>query len=411
MRNWYGPCNAHLAEFKLVNADSRLKGGDRVPSVSDTNEIMEPTVVSEPPAGEAEVLHASIKAGAVAQIVLAVIAVIGLLYVLKLVLVTIFVSLLLAYLLEPPVKWLTMLRIPRWAAALIVVLLAVACSIGAVYFSYNKAVDFADQFPKYSERMHNTLGRIRYRAIRIEDQARSMVESPPAGKSTVPVRVQQDDGLFGLLSRNSGTILDVSLAIGFVPFLVYFMLTMRDHTHWVTVRLFPKQHRLLAHRTVGTISAMIRSYIVANVLIGVLNSLICTLIFAFLGINYFYFIGALSGFISLVPYLGVFVSLLPPLVAGFESLDKTGITLIIVSLIGLHVLTMNALYPKFVGKRLRLNPLVVSMSLLFWGWIWGPPGLVLAIPVLGAVKIICDHLDPLRGLGSWLGESLKPGAA
>jgi predicted PurR-regulated permease PerM len=71
--------------------------------------------------------------------------------------------------------------------------------------------------------------------------------------------------------------------------------------------------------------------------------------------------------------------------------------------------TMNVLYPKFVGKRLQLNPLVVSLSLLFWAWVWGPAGLILAIPILGAIKIICDYIDPLRGLGSWLGESLTTG--
>jgi predicted PurR-regulated permease PerM len=47
----------------------------------------------------------------------------------------------------------------------------------------------------------------------------------------------------------------------------------------------------------------------------------------------------------------------------------------------------------------------VSLSLLFWAWIWGAPGLILAIPILGAAKIICDHIDSLRGFGSWLGET------
>jgi len=69
------------------------------------------------------------------------------------------------------------------------------------------------------------------------------------------------------------------------------------NTHIATVRLFPKEHRLLAHRTVGTISEMIRTYIVANVLFGLLNALLCALIFWLLGIKYFYFVGALSGFI------------------------------------------------------------------------------------------------------------------
>ena len=149
---------------------------------------------------------------------------------------------------------------------------------------------------------------------------------------------------------------------------------------------------------------MIRSFIAGNVLIGVVNALVSTVIFWLLGIPYFYFLGVISGFVSLIPYLGVFLAVLPPLAAGIGVVNKTGIAVILVSVIGLHVLTMNALYPKIVGKRLRLNPLAVALSLLFWAWIWGAMGLLLAVPLVGATKIICDYVDSLRGFGAWLGE-------
>jgi predicted PurR-regulated permease PerM len=355
---------------------------------------------------EVEVLQASIKVGSVAQVVVAVIAVIGLVYLLKFVLVTTLASVLLAYILEPPVRWLARMHIPRWVGALIVVSSTIVVLGALIYYSYNSALQFTDQLPTYSTRIRDTFGSIQYHADRIAEQARSIVESPKSEKHILPVKVEEMPGVAGLISRNSDTILDLSLAVGFVPFLVYFMLTLKDHTHIATVRLFPREHRLLAHRTVGTISAMIRTYIVANVLIGLLNTLLCTVIFWFLGIKYFYFIGALSGFIGLVPYLGVFVSLLPPLVAGLDILNKTGIVVVIVALVGIHVITMNVLYPKFVGKRLQLNPLGVSLSLLFWAWIWGPVGLILAMPILGATKIVCDYVEPLRGVGQWLGDSL-----
>jgi predicted PurR-regulated permease PerM len=337
--------------------------------------------------------------------VVAVIAVIGLVYLLKFVLVTALVSVLFAYVLEPPVKWLACLRIPRWLGAFLVVLSTIAVSGGLIYYSYNSALQFTDQLPAYSTRIRDTFGSIRYHADRMADQARSIVESPKNEKRVVPVKVEEAPGVAGLISRNSDTILDFSLAAGFAPFLVYFMLTLKDHTHTATVRLFPKEHRLLAHRTVGRISAMIRTYIVANVLVGLLNTLLCALIFWLLGIRYFYLIGALSGFIGLVPYLGVFASLLPPLAAGVDSLNKSGIVIVIVALVGIHIITMNVLYPKFVGKRLQLNPLGVSLSLLFWAWIWGPVGLILAMPILGATKIVCDYVEPLRGVGQWLGDS------
>lgn len=377
-----------------------------MPQTNQLNKSVESSVIPEQVVEEVGFLQSSIQAGTVAQIVIAAIAVIGLIYLLKLVLVTALVSILLAYVLEPPVKWLGRLRIPRWLGALLVVSAVLVMIGGLAYYSYNSAVQFADQLPTYSTRIRNTVGSVRYRADRMAEQARSIVEEPKDEKHVVAVKVEETPGIAGLISRNSDTLLDFSLAAGFVPFLVYFMLTLKDHSHIATVRLFPKEHRLLAHRTVGTISAMIRTYIVANVMIGLLNTILCMLIFWFLGIKYFYFIGALSGFIGLVPYLGVFVSLLPPLAGGLDTLNKTGITVVILTLVGLHLITMNVLYPKFVGKRLQLNPLGVSLSLLFWAWIWGPIGLILAMPILGATKVVCDYVEPLRGVGQWLGESL-----
>ena len=365
-----------------------------------------PVAVEEQAAEEVETLQGSIKAGTIAQIVVAFIAIIGLIYLLKLVLVTTLASILLAYVLEPAVAGLMRLRIPRPIGALITVSAALFLALGVTYFSYNRALDFIHELPRYSTGLRNTLGSIRSKADQLADQARSVVEPPKAHQKPVPVRIEQQQGLTDVISENSSTIADVLLAIGFVPFLVYFMLASKDHVHVATVRLFPKEHRLVAHRTVGRISGMIRSYILANFVVGLGNAIICGIVFWYLGVHYFYFVGAISGFVTLIPYLGVFLALLPPLASGLDTLHKTGLIAIFITVIGMHAITMNLIYPKVIGPRLSLNPLAVSLSLLFWSWIWGAPGLILAIPILGALKIICDYIDPLENLGAWLGNSL-----
>lgn len=215
----------------------------------------------------------------------------------------------------------------------------------------------------------------------------------------------QPSGIAQFLFESGGTIVEVLLAVGFVPFLVFFMLVSKDQSHVAMVRLFPRNLRLPAHRTVGNISKMIRSYIVANVMMGLANTVIFSVIFWFLGIKYFYFLGAITGFASLIPYLGVPLALFPPLAARAGTLNDAAIIAILVSVVGLHVIEMDVVYPRVVGARLKLNPLPISLSLLFWSWIWGAPGLILAIPLLGALKIICDHIEPLDGFGAWLGES------
>lgn len=370
------------------------------PHASENQDLPTTATVIE----EAEVLHASIRAGSIAQIVVAAIAVIGLLYLLKLVMVTTLVAILLAFVVEPLVGWLTRIRIPRSVGALIAVALLVGVAGNLTYFFYNRAVDFATQLPQYSGKIHDTLANFRAQTTRLEESTRSVLASPKAGKQPLAVEVQEAPGLSRVISAGTGTLGEVVLAISFIPFLIYFMLTWKDHMLAATVRLFPKEHRLVAHRTAGRISAMIRSFIIGNVLIGLVGAGVSTVVFWYVGIPYFYFLGVITGFASLVPYLGVFLAVLPPLAAGIGTVDRTGVAIIVLSVIGLHLIAMNVLYPKIVGKRLRLNPLVVTLSLFFWAWIWGAMGLILAVPLVGATKIVCDYVDSLRGLGAWLGE-------
>jgi predicted PurR-regulated permease PerM len=363
-----------------------------------------PAEVVEQATEEVETLQASIKVGTIAQVVLALIATIGLLYLLKLVWITILVSILLAYVLEAPVALLARWKLPRWLGSTIVIILASCLALGLLYFSYNRALDFANELPRYSATMRKSIGKLRARADKIANQASSVVEPPKEHQEPIPVRIEHRQGVTQIISENGGTILDILMAAGFVPFLVYFMLASKEHVHISTVHLFSKEHRLEAHRTVGNISAMVRTYILANLVVGLVSSVIFALVFWFLGIQYFYFIALISGFVSLIPYLGLFLALLPPLASGLGTLHEGGIIAIVATVVAIHLITMNLVYPRVIGPRLQLNALAVSLSLLFWAWIWGAPGLILAIPILGAVKIICDHVEPLQALGSWLGD-------
>jgi predicted PurR-regulated permease PerM len=362
------------------------------------------SALAAPETGDAEIIQASIKAGTAAQIVVAVVAVLGLIYLLKLVLITTLTSLLLAFALEPLVNLLRRIGVPRWAGALVGVLLMIVMAGALTFFFYSRAIDFAGALPKYSGKIRDTLDTLRSQSKKIEDGTRSVMDPQTGAKPPLAVEVKEAPGLSRVVSAGTGVFGEVLLAISFVPFLVYFMLTWKDHAHATTVHLFPKEHQIVAFRTVGRISNMIRSFIVGNLLVGLLNSVVGSLIFGWLGIPYFYFLGTISGFISLVPYLGVFLALLPPLAGGIETLNKAGVAIVLATVVLLHILTMNILYPKIVGRRLRLNPLAVTLSLLFWAWIWGGMGLVLAVPVVGATKIVCDHIDSLRGLGAWLGD-------
>jgi predicted PurR-regulated permease PerM len=348
-------------------------------------------------------LNRSLKAGSVAQIIIAMAAGLAICYVGKLVLVTLLVSILLTFMLEPLVGLLQRFRIPRSVGAMIAVLVLLAAAYGASYFFYNRALSFTQELPKYSQKIRGMLAHVRERTSQLEKTTQQVLPSQAGGKKPLPVQVENGAGS-GLITEKIGAVTETVLTLCFIPFLVYFMLSWQEHARTKTVQLFHPQFRSTAYVTLGQISLMMKSFIAGNFIIGLFMSICSVVVFGLLGLPYFYFLGFISGFLSLMPYLGVLLALVPPLAAGLGQLSDTGIIIVAVTVLGLHVFSMNVLYPKVLGKRLQLNPLVVTISLLIWGFIWGAMGLILAVPIMAALKVVCDHVTSLRPIGEWLGD-------
>jgi predicted PurR-regulated permease PerM len=195
------------------------------------------------------------------------------------------------------------------------------------------------------------------------------------------------------------------LMASFVPFLVYFMLSWRDHLRRAYLHLFQGEERTMAAKAWEGIAKMARAYVVGNFILGLFLAAVSSLFFWFFRLPYPLLIGPVSGFLSLVPYIGLPLSILPPLVAALAIYKALTMYLIIgTSVAFLHLLALNLLYPKLVGSRVHLNPLVVTVALMFWGTLWGGIGLVLAIPVTAGIKAVCDNVSGLEPYGQLLGD-------
>jgi predicted PurR-regulated permease PerM len=348
-------------------------------------------------------LSALLRAGAVAQIVVGAAVVLVICYVAKLILITLLVAILVAFMLEPLVSLLERIRIPRSLGSIAAILLLLGATYGASYFFYNRAVSFVYELPKYSERIRGLLSHLRQQTSDLEKTAQQVLPDENKGKKPIPVEVRNSPAS-GMVAQNIGALTEVALTIFFIPFLAYFMLSWQQHARTKAVQLFPQEHRTTAYVAVGQISLMMKSFIGGNVVIGLFMSVLSVAVFGLLGLPYFYFLGFISGFLSLMPYLGIALAMIPPLAAGMGVLSDTRLLIVAATVLGLHLLAMNVLYPKILGKRLQLNPLVVTISLLIWGFIWGAMGLVLAVPIMAALKIICDHVKSLQPIGEWMGE-------
>lgn len=377
-----------------------------------------------------------------AGVLASVLLISALLYLGRIFFITLISSILLAFLLEPVVGFFMRMRLPRAAASF------VACTLmlGSLYLvlvaGWSQMFGLLQDVPIYAQRItdlvdaatqqvdsversiRETLVPKRIReaqeaaAKQAEDakkKSRRRAPVPPSteaalpqpGASNIPeVRIREAEQPFvQSLFFSLREYADGLLMASFVPFLVYFFLSWRDHFRIGLMNLADGEKRIMIQRAWDGIAAVARAYLVGNFLLGILLAVASMLFFWFVKLPYWQVIGPLSGFLSLVPYVGLPLAMLPPFVAALPIYSGLPAYLIIGTTVGLlHLIALNLLYPKVVGARVHLNPLVVTVALMVWYLLWGGAGLVLAIPITAGMKAIFDSIPSLRPYGRLLGE-------
>lgn len=364
--------------------------------------------------------------------ILAAGAAIALLYFGRVFFITVIIAAMIAFLLDPLVVFFMKLRMPRGLASFVVCSIALVVLYLAGLGLYLQSQQIADDLPAYGARINEMVDSVAtrmesvensiYRSLmprRIESQTTTSpepAESPVRGKrkkaepppppAVQEVHIQPEPTpLFAYAYTYLAEYYEVLLMASFVPFLVYFLLSWRDHIRSRYLLLFEGENRQAAAATWHGLGDMVRAYVIGNFLLGLLLSVASALLFASVKLPYWMIIAPMSGFLSLIPYIGLPLALIPPVVAALPASKEPALYLFLtVSVALLHLLALNLLYPKFVGARVHLNPLVVTIALMFWGMLWGALGLLLAIPLTAALKALCDHVATLQPYGRLLGD-------
>jgi predicted PurR-regulated permease PerM len=113
--------------------------------------------------------------------------------------------------------------------------------------------------------------------------------------------------------------------------------------------------------------------------------------------------GALVAILNFVPYLGALTGIICMTIGAVLSFDSLGYALIFPAVyLGFGTLEGNFITPWVMGRSLTLNPVIILLSLVFWGWMWGIAGVILAVPILAAFKIFCAHIKPMEPLAEFL---------
>lgn len=358
--------------------------------------------------------------------------VLAILYWARTVFITTVVAIILALILEPFVGVLVRLRMPRSLATFFISFVAIVVFYFVGLTAYTQASSLAGDLPQFKERLGAVAQSVTERMQQMEEATTRLLPArkdplvpvPPAGapnarkrgKQTTPpvplpesiqeVRIHKDSNpVADFVLAKLGSVYEFVLMASFVPFLVFFMLSWRDHIYRSFLRFFDGTDRIAAARSLDSISGVARAFVVGNFLIGLTTAVLTAIAFLFMHVPYPLLVGGLSGFLSIVPYAGVPLALTPPLLTAIAGGQPTSALLLIVAVVMLlHMVALNVMYPKLVGARVHLNPLVVTFSIMFWGFLWDAAGLVLAIPLTAGIKAVCDNVVPLRPIGRFLGD-------
>ena len=317
-------------------------------------------------------------------------------------LVPVVVAVLLSLLLQPVVRGLKRLGLPEGAGAGLVLAAFLGTLALGVFQLSGPASRYVLEAPRTLPQLKAKLERVLRPVQRVSETAEKIVAAADMdGRKPLQVEVRGDsvaDMLFGGTQQLLGATVTVA-------FLMFVLLASGDMFLRKVVKGLPRlADKKRAVQIARETEAHVSSYLLTTTLVNAGFGVVIGVAMHLLGLPNPMLWGVLAAVTNFVPFVGAWAcSLILAAVAllHFESLERALLVLAVFQ--GLNLVEGGIVTPRLVGSRLSLNPVVVFTSVLFWAWIWGVPGAILAVPITASVKIACDHIDGLSAVGELLG--------
>ncbi len=363
----------------------------------------------------------------VRNLALTVLASLGVILVLQYaqaVLVPIVLGILISYGLEPFVGALSRLRVARAVGAAVAVTLLVGGIGLGVYTLTDQAMSIVTDIPQAAQRVRErvrahrhasggALEKVQRAATEIDRAAQEASTStpaqPPAARSTSvqQVEVVQPFRPSDYLWSGSVGLIGFSGQFVLVLFLVYFFLVTGDLYKRKLVKIGGRtlSEKKITVQILDEINLQIENFMRVQVFTSFLVAVATALALWWLDVDHPVIWGLLAGVFNSIPYLGPILVSAGLGIVSFMQFDDllraayvSGVAFAITSLEGF------LLTPMLMGRAAQMNPVAIFVGVLFWSWIWGIWGTVLAVPMLMMLKAICDHIEDLQPIGELLGE-------
>jgi predicted PurR-regulated permease PerM len=312
----------------------------------------------------------------------------------------------LAILLDPIPTFFQRWHIPRVLSTAVLVISGMLLLGVIVYGSYGRASVIMDEIPLYAERIHDAVKPLSQGIEKVQKSAGSITSSVPPRK-VQEVRMSENVTWPSYLIRGVGSAWGAVIVGGIVPFLMFFMLVRKSHLYNWLDNTFGEQ--MDVPKFTSRLTKMVRGFALGNLIIGAMMAVITVGVLFELKLQGAVPLGIASGFLNLVPFLGAILAAALPLMAGLLQFDSAGPFIIVVfTVISLHIISANLFVPKFIGSRVNIGPVAATMGMLFWGWMWGIMGILLAVPLTAFVKLVADCHPSLIHISNLLAETPRP---
>ena len=312
----------------------------------------------------------------------------------------------LAILVEPLVARLERLHLPRSVSAAVVIVVGMILVSTTIYGFYNKASDFFDTLPQYTRKIRTAIEPAVQRLQKMQESAKDL--NPTPGTKKIPeVRVSEPPGWPSYLARGVGSVSGAVVIAAVVPFLMFFMLLRKEHIYSWLCATFGRATNIPDF--VKRVTEMIRGFAGGNLIVGTAMAAVTAGVLLAIGMQGAVALGVASGLLNLIPFLGLILACAVPLLAAtLQFSTATPFVIIVLTVVLLHLISNNLLIPKFIGSRVNIGPVAATVGMLFWSWVWGGVGLLLAIPLTAFVKLVAECHPALAPVANLLAETPRP---
>lgn len=312
-------------------------------------------------------------------------------------------ALLLNFLLRPIVRVLKKIKVPELAgAALVLIVLLGGVGYGAIKLA-KPAAEWMDKAPESLRQVELKVSFLRKPVEAVNKAAEELKKITTLGAEKKPeVEVKLPGITDAVLSGTREVLIKSSV----IFILLYFLLASGDLYLRKLIKMFPKLRRKkqvvkIAREVEHHISRYLFTVTVINMSMGTSIGVGMYLI----GMPNAVLWGAMAGFLVFLPYVGALIGISIVTTVAFLTFESLGRILLAPAIyIALETIQGQFITPMVLGLRFALNPVVIFVWFIFWGWIWGITGALLAFPMLTVFKILCDHLQPLAPIGDFLGR-------